>query len=94
MAGIREKQDAFRIAGLVSHNSGMAYLGTYTQEGQLFTAEMSVTQHRHVPGAVSAFGLSDVLVQLTGLVDDASQVVPVKGRALRLAWCGLRLGFA
>lgn len=27
-------------------DSGMAYLVTYKQEGKLFSAEMSVTQHR------------------------------------------------
>jgi hypothetical protein len=60
-------------------DSGMAYVGTYTQEGQLFSAEMSVTQHRRVPGAVSALGLNDVLVELHGLVDDSSNVVRVQG---------------
>lgn len=50
-------------------DSGMAYLGTYRQEGPLFTAEMSITQHRHVPGALPALGLHNVLVELAGLVD-------------------------
>ncbi|RYE98886.1 MAG: hypothetical protein EOO77_36425, partial [Oxalobacteraceae bacterium] len=49
-------------------DSGMAYLGTYKQEGQLFSAEMSVTQHRHVPGAVSALGFNDMVVELHGIV--------------------------
>lgn len=60
-------------------DSGMAYCGTYRVEGQLFSAEMSVTQHRHVPGAVSALGLNDVLVQLDGVVDADSGVVRVQG---------------
>jgi hypothetical protein len=59
-------------------DSGMAYVGTYQEHGQLFTAEMSVTQHRHVPGAVSALGLHDVLVELTGLSEGGS-VVHVRG---------------
>lgn len=59
-------------------DSGMAYVGTYRTEGQLFSAEMSVTQHRHVPGAVSALGLNDVLVQLHGVMDESS-VVQVRG---------------
>jgi hypothetical protein len=59
-------------------DSGMAYLGTYKQEGQLFSAEMSVTQHRHVPGAVSALGFNDMVVELRGLVDNSS-VVTVRG---------------
>lgn len=59
-------------------DSGMAYVGTYSVEGQMFAAELSVTQHRHVPGAVSALGLYDVVVQLHGLVDDTA-VVRVQG---------------
>jgi hypothetical protein len=55
-------------------DSGMAYLGTYKQDGQLFSADLSVTQHRHVPGAVHAFGLNDVRVELHGVVDDANMV--------------------
>ena len=55
-------------------DSGMAYLGTYKQEGKLFSAEMSVTQHRHVPGAVSALGFNDMVVELHGMVDDRSVV--------------------
>jgi hypothetical protein len=58
-------------------DSGMAYVGSYRQQGQLFTAEMSVTQHRHIPGAVAALGLQDVLVELTGVAEDAS--VHVRG---------------
>jgi hypothetical protein len=60
-------------------DSSCAYLGTYKADGQLFSAEMSVTQHRHVPGAVSALGLHDVLVQLRGQVDAGSGVVRVQG---------------
>ena len=37
-------------------DSGMAYVGSYRAEGPLFSAELSVTQHRRVPGAVSALG--------------------------------------
>ena len=56
-------------------DSGMAYLGTYRQEGGLFSAQMSVTQHRYVPGAVHALGLSDVLVELVGVAEDGSVAV-------------------
>ena len=52
-------------------DSGMAYVGSYTLDGPLFSADMSVTQHRHVPGAVSALGFIDVLVQLHGVLDDS-----------------------
>lgn len=60
-------------------DSGMAYVGSYEQVGQLFSADLSVTQHRHVPGAVSALGLNNVLVQLHGLVDSDSCVIRVQG---------------
>jgi hypothetical protein len=59
-------------------DSGMAYVGKYRTEGPLFFAEMSITQHRHVPGAVSALGLNDVLVELYGVLDD-SPVLTVRG---------------
>lgn len=60
-------------------DSGMCYIGKYEQDGPLFSADISVTQHRHVPGAVSALGLSNVFVQLHGLVDSDSCVVRVQG---------------
>lgn len=59
-------------------DSGMAYVGQYKTEGPLFSASMSVTQHRHVPGAVSALGLNDVLVELHGVIDQSS-VLTVRG---------------
>lgn len=60
-------------------DSSCAYVGTYKAEGPAFSAELTVTQHRHVPGAVSALGLNDVLVQLHGLLDADSGVVRVQG---------------
>lgn len=60
-------------------DSGMAYVGSYSQEGQLFSADLSVTQHRHLPGAVSALGLNNVFVQLHGVVEPESCVVRVQG---------------
>jgi len=57
-------------------DGGMAYVGSYRVEGPLFSAEMSVTQHRHLPGAVSALGLNDGLVQLQGVLDDSSVLTP------------------
>ena len=53
-------------------DSGMAYVGTYSQLGDRLTAELSVTQHRHVPGVVSALGYNDVAVQLEGYSDEGS----------------------
>jgi hypothetical protein len=60
-------------------DSSCAYVGSYRAEGQLFSAEMTVTQHRHVPGAVSALGLHDVLVELYGTLDGDGGVVRVQG---------------
>lgn len=53
-------------------DSGMAYVGTYEQEGDRFTAQVSVTQHRTLPGVVSVLGYNDVVVEMTGLTDDAT----------------------
>lgn len=60
-------------------DSGMSYVGSYEIDGQLFSADLSVTQHRHVPGANTALGLSNVFVQLHGHVDEEVNVVRVKG---------------
>ncbi len=53
-------------------DSGMAYVGIVRQIGSHITAELSITQHRHVPGVVSALGYNDVAVQLDGFSDDGS----------------------
>jgi hypothetical protein len=53
-------------------DSGMAYVGTYRQEGDWLSAELCVTQHRHVPGFVSALGYNDMVVQLEGLAGEFS----------------------
>ena len=55
-------------------DSGMAYVGSYELVGDLLSAEISVSQHRHVPGAVSALGFNNVQVHLSGLVHDAGVV--------------------
>lgn len=60
-------------------DSGMAYVGSYQMDGDLLTADLSVTQHRHVPGAVSALGFNNVQVQLAGLVDESNNVVRLTG---------------
>lgn len=55
-------------------DSGMAYVGSYELDGSMLTAELSVSQHRHVPGAVSALGFNNVQVHLCGLVDETNVV--------------------
>ena len=56
-------------------DGGRAYVGTYSQLGSRFTAELSVSQHRHMPGVDTALGLTDVQVQLEGTCDAASAEV-------------------
>ena len=51
-------------------DSGMAYVGSYELDAGLLSAEISVSQHRHVLGAVSALGFNNVQIHLNGLVDD------------------------
>jgi hypothetical protein len=53
-------------------DSGMAYVGTYRILGDKLTAELCITQHRHVPGVVSALGYNDLTVQLEGVASDYS----------------------
>jgi hypothetical protein len=53
-------------------DSGMAYVGSYTQDGDVFSADVSVTQHRHVPGVVSALGYNDIRIQLEGVAGDST----------------------
>lgn len=53
-------------------DSGMAYVGTYEQEGDLLTAQVSVTQHRHMPGVVSVLGFNDIVVEMSGLTEDGA----------------------
>jgi hypothetical protein len=51
-------------------DSGMAYVGSYRQQGDTFVADLLTTQHRHVPGVVTALGYNDLRVQLEGVVKD------------------------
>ena len=55
-------------------DSGMANVGSYDLDGDLLSAEISVSQHRHIPGAVSALGFNNVQVHLSGLVHDVGVV--------------------
>jgi len=51
-------------------DSGMAYVGNYAQEGDVFSAEVSVAPHRALPGAASLLGYAEVVVLLEGLSAD------------------------
>lgn len=58
-------------------DGGMCYVGTYRQAGKRFYADLTTTQHRHVPGVVSALGHNDMRVQLEGDAEDSA--VSVQG---------------
>ena len=44
----------------------IAYLGTYTEDGDSFSADVQTLRHSSPPGVVSVFGNDDLLVQLKG----------------------------
>ncbi|SFS11646.1 GrlR family regulatory protein [Sphingomonas jatrophae] len=56
-------------------DSGMAYVGTYRATGGWLSAEVTVTQHRHVPGVVSALGYNDLTLRLEGEAGEYSAEV-------------------
>ena len=87
--GVAYLHDGRRRGG----DSGMAYVGTYRQEGDRLTAELCVTQHRHVPGFVSALGYNDVLVQLEGVAGDCSAEVRGSSRDLPSVRFSARLSY-
>lgn len=66
--GVAHMQDGHLRGG----DSSMAYVGTYEQEGYVLTVQVSVTQHRHMPGVVSVLGYNNVVVEMTGLTDDGA----------------------
>lgn len=63
-------------AKLRGGDSGMAYVGTHEMDCGLFTAQMSVTRHRTLPGVVSVLGYNDVMVEMIGRARDASAKLP------------------
>ena len=44
----------------------IAYLGTYTEDGDNFSADVQTRRHSSPPGVVSVFGDDDLEVQLKG----------------------------
>ncbi|MBV2149152.1 hypothetical protein KRZ98_12765 [Sphingobium sp. AS12] len=54
-------------------DSGNAYVGKYEEDGDLLTMQVSVTQHRRVPGAVmNVLGFNNIVVEIGGRTDDAT----------------------
>ncbi|AOF94985.1 hypothetical protein HHL08_22600 [Sphingobium sp. AR-3-1] len=49
-----------------------AYVGTYEEDGDLLTMQVSVTQHRPTPGVVSVIGFNNMVVELAGMTDDGT----------------------
>lgn len=50
-------------------DSMMAYVGTYDDSTDNFTAEIHVFQHSQVPGMASALGTNDAQLSVTGTVN-------------------------
>ena len=55
----------------------IAYLGTYTAEGESFSAEVQTLRHSSPPGIISVFGDDDLHVHLKGTIKDA--IIAVEG---------------
>lgn len=67
--GVLVLQDGGKLRG---GDSGNAYVGTYEEDGDLLTMQVSVTQHRPTPGVVSVIGFNNVVVEMTGIMDDGA----------------------
>lgn len=65
-------------------DSGMAYAGTYQQEGEVLTAQVSITQHRHMPGVVSVLDFNDIVVEMSGLTEDGA--ARLRGTSSQVPW--------
>ena len=50
----------------------IAYLGTYTAEGDDFSADLRTLRHSTPPGVVSVFGEDDLDVHLAGTIDGST----------------------
>lgn len=51
---------------LLGGDSMMYYIGTYQQNGDAFTAQVSVATHSVIPGGGSVFGVPEATIQLNG----------------------------
>ena len=55
----------------------IAYLGTYTEEGDTFSAKVRTLRHSSPPGVISVFGEDDLRVELNGTV--SGQTINLEG---------------
>jgi hypothetical protein len=56
-------------------DSRIYYIGTYSQSGDQFTADVETDAHTQVPGMASVFGVDRAHINLTGRVTgDSAQV--------------------
>lgn len=67
--GVIVLQDGGKLRG---GDSGNAYVGTYEVDGEVLTMQVSVTQHRPIPGVVSVIGFNNVVVEMAGRADDGA----------------------
>lgn len=47
-------------------DSGMFYVGEYTQHGNQFSAKVTINRHANIGGVVSVFGKDNVTINLQG----------------------------
>ncbi|KFD26141.1 hypothetical protein [Sphingobium yanoikuyae] len=74
--GVLVLQEGGKLRG---GDSGNAYVGTYEEDGELLTMQVSITQHRPIPGVVSVIGFNNVVVEMAGKPDDGA--LKLRGRS-------------
>jgi len=92
--GVLVLQEGGKLSG---GDSGNAYVGTYEEDGEVMTMQVSVTQLCPIPGVVSVIGFNNVVVEMAGRADDGalpmrgtSKQVPGAVRGAADAYCGLK----
>lgn len=65
--GVAYMQDG-RLRG---GDSGMAYVGSYEQDGDLLTVRLSVTQHRAIAGGIgNILGYPNIHIEMAGIIEE------------------------
>jgi hypothetical protein len=75
-AGVVVLQDGKVLGG----DSMMAYIGTFTESGQDFSAKVEGKKHSNMPGMTSVFGVDHTHITLTGK-SNGSTSVTMQGKA-------------
>ncbi|WP_375178235.1 hypothetical protein [Sphingobium yanoikuyae] len=67
--GVLVLQEGGKLRGGDSRN---AYVGTYDEDGEQLTMQVSITQHRPILGVVSVIGFNNVVVEMAGRADEGT----------------------